>query len=224
MSCFCSGQKSAAVLVLVRSLETCCSSRKKTFQLFNNSQTSGTSLPLRFISHVAWASRRGCLSTVPLARPPVSNCNCRYRHQDTSLGLQVPSPGGSDTQHDSERPTTRTHDLSRRSPPRTKSRSHTHDARRTRYTQTLGLPCTPTCQHPSYSSAAVTHEPIRACSGQYSTNVSHAVRVCSHGSRTCGPSCAPSPTFPHPARRTDRRPAASLSEAQPYMPFRTGII
>ena len=69
--------------------------------------------------------------------------------------------------------------------------------RRTRK-HSLGLPCTPTCQHPSYPSAAVT-QPIRACSGQYSTNVSHAVRVCSHGSRTCGPSCAPSPTFP--ARR-----------------------
>jgi hypothetical protein len=54
--------------------------------------------------------------------------------------------------------------------------------RRTRK-HSLGLPCTPTCQHPSYPSAAVT-QPIRACSGQYSTNVSQAVRVCSHTS-TC---------------------------------------
>ena len=29
-----------------------------------------------------------------------SNCNCCHRHTDTSHDRQVPSPGGSDTQHD----------------------------------------------------------------------------------------------------------------------------
>ena len=50
---------------------------------------------------------------------PSLNCNCRYRHQTRRSAYRCPPP---------EARTRTPNDLSRRSPPRTKSRSHTHDA------------------------------------------------------------------------------------------------
>ena len=75
---------------------------------------------------------------------------------DTSHVLQVPSPGGSDTRHYSARPRpTHTHDLSRRSPPRAKPRSHTHTH------EPLSLPNAPptSVPHPTSSSCNVYFAP-----------------------------------------------------------------
>ena len=71
------------------------------------------------------------------------NCNCCHRHTDTSHDRQVPSPGGSDTQHDPRTTYRQTHTTSHvaalpeRQP---RSRSHTQATQPPKRTHLLPAP------------------------------------------------------------------------------------